>query len=189
MRAKGSAGPPVLGVLVVCALAKPASAQSWIYSKSITASYEIDFNVTYVKLGDWEGKLDVYSRTDVPGPHPTLIYFHGGGALGSGGRKDMVTLDLLPYLEWGWDVVNVDYNLPGLTLAPVAVQNGVCAVRWVAANAKMYGFDSERLVTSGWSSGGWMALMTGMALRTSDWDRLCPATGDVKIAAVVNRPV
>src|SRR6185503_1744351 len=111
----------------------------------------------------------------------------GGGALGIANRKDLVTLDLLPYLEWGWTVVNVEYTLPGLTLAPVAVENGVCAVRWIAANAQKYGFDTSKLVTAGWSSGGWIALMTAMAPTTPDWDRTCPATADVKIAAVISR--
>ena len=48
---------------------------------------EINVNVTYLTIGGWEGKLDVYSRSDTPGPHPTLIYFHGGGAIGSNTRK------------------------------------------------------------------------------------------------------
>ena len=134
-----------------------------------------------------DGKARRVSRTDVPGPHPTLIYFPSGGAIGNAGRKAVSTLDLLPYLEWGWNVVNVEYNIPGLTLAPVAVENGVCAVRWIVANAQKYGFDTSKLVTAGWSSGGWMALMTAMAPTTPDWDQKCPASADVKIAAVVSR--
>ena len=126
-------------VVAAILLFSPIDIAGQIYSRSITGSNQIEHDVTYLTLGAWEGKLDVYSRKDASGPLPTVVYFHSGGALGSAGRKDVVTLDLLPYLEWGWNVVNVEYNLPGLTLAPIAVQNALCAVRWVFANSGKYG--------------------------------------------------
>ena len=161
-------------------LGQPASVR-------VIGDYDVERDVTYMRLGVWEGKLDIYSRREPAGPHPTFVYFHSGGALGSGGRRNAVTLDLLPYLEWGWNVVNVDYNLPGLTLAPVAVQNALCAVRWVFANGSKYGIDTSRVVTSGWSSGGWVALMSAMAPDTSDWDRPCAKPADGRVVAVINR--
>lgn len=156
------------------------------YATGITATYEESLNETYLKLGGWEGKLDVYARKDIPGPHPTLIYFHGGGPIGAASRKEWVTLDLLSYLEWGWNVVNVEYDIPGRTLAPVAVQNGLCALRWIVSNAKKFDIDTSKLVTSGFSSGGWMALMMAMTPRTPGWDQPCPGTEAVRVAAVVN---
>jgi len=178
-----SHAPHVLVALLSSSLSV-ASAQR--FSTSITADYEQSLNETYLKLGGWEGKLDVYLRKDIPGPHPTLIYFHGGGPIGDVSRKEWVTLDLLSYLEWGWNVVNVEYDLAGRTLAPVAVQNGMCALRWVVTNAKKYDIDTSKLVTSGFSSGGWVALMTAMTPRTTEWDQPCPGTEDVRVAAVVN---
>ncbi len=85
----------------------------------------------------------------------------------------------------GWNVVNVEWGVPGLTLAPIAVQNARCALHWVAANAEKYGFDRDRLVTSGFSSGGWLALTTAVVPRPAGWDA-CPEPADVKVAAVVN---
>lgn len=153
------------------------------YSSAIPLEYEHEINITYLKMGAWEGKLDVFRRRD-PGPHPTLIWFHGGPA--SGGFKEVQTLFLLPYLEWGWNVVNVEHRLPGPTLAPTAIQNGLCALRWVVANAKEYKFDTQRIVTSGLSSGGWFALTTALAPHAGGWEQPCPGTGKERVAAVVN---
>ena len=155
------------------------------YSSSITASYRVAANVTYLKAGTWEAKLDVYSRTDVTVPQPTLIWIHGGDSM-SGSKENMSPFNVLRYLEWGWNVVNIEHRLPGVTLAPAAMQNCLCAVRWIVRNAKAYGFDTDKLVISGASSGGWFALATAMAERPVGWDRLCPGTEETTVAAVVN---
>lgn len=170
-----------IGFVLLIFVAAPVFAQ--IYSTSITSEYRLTTNVTYLKEGAWEGKLDIYYRTD-PGPHPTLIFIGGGGAM-EFVREDFV-LQHIPYLEWGWNVVNVGDRLPGVTLAPGAINNCFCAMRWIVRNAKQFGFDTGHLVISGTSSGGWAALATAMIPRSPGWDQSCPGDEDAKIAAVVN---
>ena len=173
---------------VLVTLVFPATSQAQGYSSSIAVPYRATPNVTYMTVGAWEAKLDIYARTDGTTSSPTLIFFHGGDS--SAGSKDAATLFLLAYLEWGWNVVNVEHRLPGLTLAPAAAQNAACALQWVADNAKQYGFDQNRLVVSGTSSGGWFALTTAFARPTASDTPPCPwlkPTGlTAKVAAVVN---
>jgi acetyl esterase/lipase len=154
------------------------------YSSGITADYELIPNVTYLETGAWQGKLDLYVRADTRGPHPTLIFFHGGSD--DRGYKETELFYLLHYLELGWNVVNVEHRLPGVTLGPAAMQNGLCALRWMARNSSLYGFDVNKLVISGQSSGGWAALTVAMAGTGLRADAPCPNTNDVKVAAVVN---
>lgn len=92
------------------AWASPALAQG--YSQAILASYRVLPNVPYLKSGVWEGKLDIYSRIDSSAPQPTLVFIHGGGSLA--GSKESALFSLLPYLEWGWNVVNVEHRLAEL---------------------------------------------------------------------------
>ena len=66
----------ILTAILVLAPALSTNAQT--FSASITANYDSIPNVTYVELGAWQGKLDLYLRGDALGPHPTLIFFHGG---------------------------------------------------------------------------------------------------------------
>ena len=140
-------------------------------------------NVTYLTASNWEAKLDVYVPRSA-GPHPTIIQFHGGGW--TGGSREGVALRALPYLEMGLAVVNVSYRLARVERAPAAVEDTLCALRWVIRNAKDYGFDVNRIVTTGYSAGGHLALATGMIPASQGLDRQCPGTEPLKVAAIVN---
>ena len=81
--------------------------------------YRIVPNITYLTANNWEAKLDVYVPREVSRPNPTLIYIHGGGW--TGGSKEGSVLTFMNYLEKGWSVVNVEYRLARVSLAPAAV--------------------------------------------------------------------
>ncbi len=141
-------------------------------------------NVTYLTANQWEGKLDIYvPRDDSAGPHPTFIYFHGGAHVF--GSKEASFLTLLPYLEMGWAVVNVEYRLAGAAHAPAAVEDCLCAVRWVIEHADDYNLDASRLVLTGASAGSHLALTSGMLPASTGLDRQCPGA-PIAVAAVVN---
>ena len=171
------------GMVLVAVAALTVDAFAQEYSRSLLP-YRVVSNVTYVKSGQWEGKLDVYSRINPPGPEPTLIWIHGGGALG--GTKEGSLFSILPYLEQGWNVVNVEHRFPGVTLAPAALQNVLCAVRWTMQNAGAYNVDKAKLVLSGRSSGGWFAVAAGLGERPEGWSQACPGDDEPQVAAVVN---
>ena len=173
-------GVLTLGVVVMAAGA--AFAQN--YSASVTAPYRVVPNITYLTANNFEATLDVYARTGVTTPQPTLIWIHGGGW--TGGNKEGAIFSLLPYMEMGWNVVNVEYRLARVSLAPAAVEDCLCALRWVIRNAKQYNFDTTRLVVSGGSAGGHLALTTAMTPASAGLDRQCPGTEELKVAAVVD---
>jgi acetyl esterase/lipase len=83
-------------------------------------------------------------------------------------------------------VVNVEYRLARVSQAPAAVEDCLCALRWVIRNAKQYGFDITKLVVSGGSAGGHLALTTAMIPASAGMDRQCPGTEELKVAAVVD---
>jgi len=138
--------------VTICITFFATAALSQGFSTSIPFPYRIVSNVTYLTANNFEAKLDVYSRMDASEPQPTLIWIHGGGW--TGGNKESQMFSLLPYMEMGWNVVNVEYRLARVSLAPAAVEDCLCALRWVIRNAKQYGFDTNKLVVSGGSAGG-----------------------------------
>ncbi|MXW48866.1 MAG: alpha/beta hydrolase, partial [Gammaproteobacteria bacterium] len=157
--------------------------------------YQVTPNVTYLTADGYESKLDVIAPSDPPEQLPTLLYIHGGGWVG--GSKERAILRLLPYLEMGFAVVNVEYRLASVALAPAAVEDGRCALRWVLSNADSYGFDPDRIVVSGHSAGGHLSLTTGMLPASAGLDRRCPARNpaggladarepEMRVAAIVN---
>ena len=101
-------------------------------------------NITYLTASNYESKLDLYVTRTPERPLPTLIYIHGGGWVAE--TKELRNLEVLPYLEMGMNVVNVDYRLAKIAQAPAAVEDARCALRWVISNAKQYGIDPARLV-------------------------------------------
>ncbi len=157
---------------------------------TILANYEVTPNVTYLVANNTELKLDIYRRK-TSSPNPTVIFIHGGGWVS--GSKEAAVLWTLPYLEMGFSVVNVEYRLGHNSLAPAAVEDCRCALRWVVRNAEKYHFDPNRIITSGDSAGGHLALMSAMVPRSAGFDDECPAErwtsadkSEVKVAAVVN---
>jgi acetyl esterase/lipase len=146
--------------------------------------YEIFPNITYSVNNNYESKLDIYKRRDAIGPQPTLMFIHGGGW--HGGSKETAVMSLMPWLEMGWNVVNVEYRLTRVSLAPAAVEDCLCALRFIVEQAKTYNIDTGRLVVSGESAGGLLALTTGMVPESAGLDRQCPGAALPKVAAIID---
>ena len=165
-------------------LAHAQRADAFAKALHIYDSYRVVPNITYLTANNWEAKLDVYQARDAATPNPTLIYFHGGGW--TAGSKEASSLTFLPFLDMGWNVVNVEYRLAKVSLAPAAVQDALCALRWVYRNGKDYNVDTSRLVLMGNSAGGHLALTTGLIPASESLDSLCPGNEELKVAAVIN---
>jgi acetyl esterase/lipase len=179
-----------LCVIVVLALACPAAAQPPGDLQSAVALFQkvrTVANVTYVRANGWEGKLDVYAqRTPQNGPPtPVVIFIHGGGWV-QGTKESGMLQGVLPYVAMGYSVVNVEYRLANVSLAPAAIEDCRCALRWVVAHAKDYAFDVDRIVVAGASAGGHLALTTGMIPASAGFDRSCLVPGEPKVAAIVD---
>jgi len=179
---------PMLCALLIQALI-PAStladmSDSATWAATLARGYRITPNITYLTANNWEAKLDVYQPTNASGPTPTLIYVHGGGW--TGGDRQAAFFNTMPYLEMGWAVVNVSYRLARISLAPAAVEDCRCALRWVISKAKDYNLDVNKLVLTGNSAGGHLALTTGMLPASTGLERQCPGNEDLKVAAIIN---
>lgn len=159
-------------------------AQSPNWTLEFANHYSVQPNITYVTASNYESKLDLYERRDATSPQATVIYIHGGGW--TAGTKESSFNKILPYLEMGWNVVNVEYRLARVSNAPAAVEDCLCALRWVAANATQHHIDLSRIVTTGDSAGGHLALTTAMIPESAGLDRECPGVALPKVAAVVD---
>jgi acetyl esterase/lipase len=167
--------------------AQSESANEW--TATIGNHYIVHPDQTYGVQSNIPLKLDVWEPKDNQKSLPTVIYIHGGGWFF--GDRTGALPQLLPYFARGWNVVNVEYRMSGQSLAPAAVEDSVCALRWVYRNGKQFHFDLDHIIVTGHSAGGHLALMVGLFDPSSGLDNECPADpawGDVplKVAAVVN---
>jgi acetyl esterase/lipase len=158
------------------------------------ADYDITPNIIYATANNTDLKLDLYLPKNREKAVPVLMLFHGGGWVD--GQKEKNVMQLLPYLSMGWAVINVEYRLAKNSPAPAAVEDCRCALRWTIYQAKQYNFDTSKIVLTGGSAGGHLALITGMLPEHSEFDRQCPTAPDtrwkegseppLKVAAIVN---
>ena len=92
-------------------------------------------------------------RPATPGPHPIVVYFHGGGyVLGDAISDDPLCRDLC--VRSDAIVISADYRHAPEHRFPAAVDDGMAAVRWVADNAEALGGRPGQLAVCGWSAGG-----------------------------------
>ena len=181
--------PLVLLVGVALLTAGPTEANAQLgetgsFLAHVSNQYRVIPNVTYHVASNQENKLDLYVPRGASGPTPVLMYIHGGGWVG--GTKESSVLRILPYLEMGWAVANIEYRLGAVARAPAAVEDGLCALRWVIRNAGQYNLDTSRIVTTGNSAGGHLALTTGMIPASAGLDRECPGSEELSVAAIIN---
>ena len=160
---------PVVALLQGAALLQGSVAP--VAPRHLVLEYQVQGNVTYAVADGVELKLDVYKPRDAGPPRPVLVFVHGGGWV-SGAKEDAV-LWLVPWLQAGWAAVNVEYRLARAAHAPAAVEDVRCALRWVHRYAAAHALDPGRIVMSGDSAGGHLALMAALAPESAGLDRGC----------------
>ncbi len=138
---------------------------------------------------DPQQKMDVYvhgQRVGEPAyfelsteARPTLVWIHGGGWVA--GDKTVEIPQLIPYLERGWTVYNLNYR-QGPGTAPQAVNDVMCAYKFIAEQLAERGQPTDRIVVSGASAGGHLSLAVGLLNTTGDH----PCRTNTPPRAVVN---
>ncbi len=95
-------------------------------------------------------------RPATPGPHPVLLYFHGGGwVLGTQDSDDPLCRDLCQ--RSGALIVSVNYRHAPEARFPAAVDDAMAALAWVSAHAAELGGRPGAVAVAGWSAGGNLA--------------------------------
>ena len=90
------------------------------------------------------------------GPHPVMIYLHGGGwAFGSPTSFRKLGMQ---FAEAGYLTIVLDYRLAPEHPFPAALEDTVFAIRWATDNARRWDGDGGRIAIGGDSAGGNLAL-------------------------------
>ncbi|CAD5912609.1 Carboxylesterase NlhH [Planktothrix tepida] len=153
---------------------------------------EVYPNIAYRQINDVRVYLDIYKPRNLTGTNKTLVAIHGGGWIS--GTKEEVLPQLIPFLTQGWSVVNVEYRLGTVALAPAAVEDVRCALRWVFSNGSKYQFDLNKIVVIGGSAGGHLATLCSILPNSAGFDRLTEISDynhsenlpKLNVAAIIN---
>ena len=123
--------------------------------------------------------LDIATPTG-GGPYPCVVVFHGGAWVG-GSRRDVSVgakgkdgkvgpSALEDVAARGYVAVAPSYRLAPKFPFPAQIQDARAAVRFLRANAKEYGIDRDKFAAAGFSAGGHLALLLGLADKVDGWD-------------------
>jgi cation diffusion facilitator CzcD-associated flavoprotein CzcO/acetyl esterase/lipase len=121
-------------------------------------------------------------RPATPGPHPIVVYFHGGGwVLGDEQSDEPFCRDMCR--RTGMIFVSVGYRHAPEHRFPAAAEDGYAATRWVAEHAgELGGTAGSPVLVAGWSAGGNVAAVTCQLARDRGGPQIsgqlliCPVT-------------
>ncbi len=147
-------------------------------------NYVGDLNVVYAKVGNWDGRMDVYYSPKDAKPLPVIINIHGGGW--NHGTKESQS-GFSTFFKMGFAVVNVEYRLTPQAVAPAAVEDVRCALMYLVMHAKELNIDVNRIVVTGTSAGAHLALMAGLLQKDHRFDTNCQTSNDFTIAAIIDQ--
>lgn len=131
-------------------------------------------------------ELDVYAPPRRDSPRPAVVVIHGGSWRESSDRDSMAAHSER-LAAAGYVAFNIEYRgTPGDGAFPGAVQDCLCALAWVRAHAETYGVDPARIASYGYSAGGHLASMLGVAATAPSVQPDCAAGPTGPVAAVVS---
>ena len=103
-------------------------------------------------------------RPATDGPHPVVVYFHGGGwVLGDEQSDDPLCRDLC--VRSNCLIVSCNYRHAPEHRFPAAAHDAFAAVQWVSEHAAELGGVPGSVVVSGWSAGGNVAAVAAQLAR------------------------
>ena len=124
----------------------------------------------------------LYRPAEPGGPHPVVVYFHGGGwVLGDLDSDDPLCRDLCA--RSGVVIVSVNYRHAPEARFPAAALDAFAAVQWVAANAASLGTIPGQVAVAGWSAGANIAAVACQLARDAGGPAI---SGQLLISPVVD---
>ena len=120
-------------------------------------------------------RIDVIAP-ETPGPHPVLVFIHGGGwHSGAPGEYAFIGRH---FARAGYVVVLPGYRLGEAGRYPHMLEDSAAALAWVQGNAARLGGDPQRVFVMGHSAGAYNAVM--LALDGQWLERAGVAPGFIK---------
>jgi acetyl esterase/lipase len=130
----------------------------------------IHIQEVYKTIDTFKLKVDIfYTKQSLDKENNTaIVFFHGGGWAYGSPEEFYTTCER--YAAMGIITFSVQYRLsidngvtPHKTISPIeCVMDAKSAIRWVRENSGRYHIDKNKIVASGQSAGGHLALCTAM---------------------------
>ncbi len=144
-----------LGTLLILVLSRSSAAQDAAFAKSTFVFKEADSTKIHA---------DVY-RSNEKIKRPVLVWIHGGALIM--GSRTGVPKNLLDLCRTeNYILVSIDYRLAPEVKLPAIIDDVKDAMKWVRDKGpEIFRADPDKIVVAGGSAGGYLTLMTGIAVQ------------------------
>ena len=148
----------IVGLLLACNI---VFAQSRSYPPVIETASHVE---TFKVVDDFELKLWIFEpRGHQPSDTtPAIVFFFGGGW--TNGSPSQLTKQCEYLAARGMVAITADYRVASRNNVTMdkCVSDAKSAIRWVREHSSEYGIDPNRIVASGGSAGGHLAVSTAL---------------------------
>ena len=118
------------------------------------------------------------------GERPAVLLIHGGSWRSL--SKDGTRNDAIHLARAGYVTASINYRLVPEAVFPENIQDVMCALAFFQAHADEYGFDPGRVAVMGYSAGGHLASMLGVASDLAEIQPDCMAGSPAPPRAVIS---
>ncbi len=127
--------------------------------------------------------LDLHLPGSTTTDRPAIVMIHGGGWRSF--SKDVYDDQAQRLAGAGYVVANINYRLVPDGTYPVVMQDSLCALAYVRNHAAELGVDPDRVALYGYSAGGHLAALLGVAADEPDFQPDCAEGGTGAPQAVI----
>ena len=109
--------------------------------------------------------LDIYIPAGAKGKIPLIIFVHGGAWFVNDKYADMgyMKKTVSEIVGSGYALASIDYRFSTQSIFPAQMQDCNRAVSFLVDNAGKFGFDTSKIAVMGFSAGGHLASLMGLA--------------------------
>ncbi|MFM5950865.1 MAG: alpha/beta hydrolase fold domain-containing protein [Novosphingobium sp.] len=131
-------------------------------------------DVIYQQLPGYTPQVvDIYVPA-TKGPHPLVLYIHGGGWVGGHTRHSGALANfpavLAALAAEGFTVASLEYRLSGEAKFPAQLQDAKASLRFLGDHAAKYRIDPSRVGIWGGSAGGHLTALTALTCKDTSLD-------------------
>ena len=156
----------ILSLMILIFFDTPNPTQVIAMESNFERLNELRPDLTNIAYGPHERNvMDLY-KAPGSGPHPLLLYIHGGGFMN--GDKERINRQLFTLcLQRGISIMSISYRLSQHAIYPASFHDGRLALQYIRHHATQFNIDPTQIAAAGSSAGAgissWLAFRPDMA--------------------------